>query len=219
MTNDIWFQTLHSKIFKHHNPRDYQYDIREIIDVLSSKRRFGDHISADYKVAHHSLLVARLYYINSSMKDNISKYINCLYALLHDSQEAYYGDIVSPLRETIKNLKCGDEVMAQLNDLEEECFVEICKQLIFERFGTSLAWQHDLPTIKKCDTIALKIESDNFCGKKPQKWFCDDIIVHTKEQKAFENIWPSGNGLFSVESMFYWTYEQYIGLIKEEIAK
>ena len=39
------------------------------------------------------------------MKDNISKYINCLYALLHDSQEAYYGDIVSPLKETIKKFK------------------------------------------------------------------------------------------------------------------
>ena len=218
MPNDIWFQTLYGKIFKHDNPKNYQYDIREIIDVLSSKKRFGDHISVDYTVAHHSLLVARLYHINSLMKDNISKYLNCLYALLHDSQEVYYGDIVSPLRETIKNLEYGAKVMEQLDILEQDCFSEICKQLIFNRFNVKLGWQHDLLTIKKCDTIALKIESDSFCDKKPQKWFCDDIIVHPKEQKAFQNIWPSGNGLFSVEGMFCWTYEQYIGLIKEEIA-
>ena len=221
MTSDIWFQTFSGKIFHHDDPENYKYTINEISEVLSRKNRFGDHIHQDYKVSDHCLLVAHLYLINSCIQDPIKRVINTLYSLLHDSQEAYYGDIVSPLRKCISNFKregsyielsIGADVMDELEDLEDICQNEIMSQLVLNNLREKgkhliLTAIKDSETIKECDAKALKIESDILHTKKPKKWFCDDIEVNEDEIEIFHKIFPHGHGLWTAKNMFLYNYQ------------
>lgn len=65
-------------------------DIEEIAHSLSNICRFGGHCKEFYSVAQHSVIVTDL--LTSEFK---------LCGLLHDSTEAYCGDMVRPLKKSL----------------------------------------------------------------------------------------------------------------------
>lgn len=72
---------------------DFRPEIKEIARSLARIRRFTGH--SPLSVAQHSVLVSRLV---------PQRGIYPLAGLLHDAQEAYVGDVSTPVKECIENI-------------------------------------------------------------------------------------------------------------------
>lgn len=89
-----WFYTYTRRKFSFSNTTVESIDIRDIAHALSSKNRFCGHLRGFYSVAQHSVLVSYLV---------PQEY--ALWALLHDSTEAYVADLPSPLKSLVPGFK------------------------------------------------------------------------------------------------------------------
>ena len=88
MTNDILLPTYSGKFFKVNNPKINDIVIEDIAHHLSNIGRFTGSAFRFYSVAEHSLMVSYLF-------DDL---LLAKVALLHDSAEAYVGDVISPIK-------------------------------------------------------------------------------------------------------------------------
>lgn len=86
--------TVSGRFFDILKPEDYQYDIEEIAEALSNICRYTGHVKKFYSVAEHSVLVSKL------VPDRLA-----LAGLLHDSSEAFLGDVSSPLKKLLPDYK------------------------------------------------------------------------------------------------------------------
>lgn len=133
------------------NPRDI--NLEDIAHALSSICRFGGHTKLFYSVAEHSVRVA----------DLVSEE-NRLWAFLHDASEAYFGDLIAP----IKHLKdfaffrdIEDNLMGTICDrfrMDYECPKEVKEADLIMR-GTEMRDLTDWPESEwsKWNPIATKV--------------------------------------------------------------
>ena len=89
-----WMVTYTGKKFSFTAPRAEDVDIEDIAHSLSMLARFNGHTLSFYSVAEHSVLMANQLLKARSSIDCFLAYV----ALLHDSVEAYTGDIIRPLK-------------------------------------------------------------------------------------------------------------------------
>lgn len=82
-----WMQTYTGRKFWPLNPRAEEVYIEDIAHSLALSCRFNGHCKVFYSIAQHSVLVSQ-----------IVKPTQQLIALLHDSAEAYLGDIIRPIK-------------------------------------------------------------------------------------------------------------------------
>lgn len=124
-----WIVTSSGREFHFDNPQPRQIDIEDIATSLSRSARFNGHGSHTYSVAQHSVVVSLLVSSDRALK-----------ALLHDAAEAYFGDIVSPLKQMFPLIKVMEEH---------------AQAVIYRKFG--LPDEED-PAIKQADLVALATE-------------------------------------------------------------
>lgn len=86
--------TVSGRFYDLLRPEAYEYDIREIAHALSNLCRYTGHTNGFYSVAEHSVLVSRI----------VPKEL-ALCGLLHDSSEAFLGDVSSPLKALLPAYK------------------------------------------------------------------------------------------------------------------
>lgn|SRR6185312_4619791 len=87
-----WIITYTGKRFFPLDPRPDEICIEDIAHALSNVCRFGGHVRTFYSVAQHCVLAARYVDGDLALKR---------WALLHDASEAYLGDMVKPLKNTM----------------------------------------------------------------------------------------------------------------------
>jgi hypothetical protein len=87
MTNQMPLMTASGLDFYPMAPDPAAVRIEDIAHALSNICRYGGHVSKFYSVAQHSVLVSR------ALPPHLR-----LWGLLHDSAEAYVGDIPRPLK-------------------------------------------------------------------------------------------------------------------------
>jgi 5'-deoxynucleotidase YfbR-like HD superfamily hydrolase len=85
--NGPWIQTYTGKQFEYYSIQA-AVCIEDIARSLSNICRFNGHCAFHYSVAQHSVLVSQ----NTA---------NQFYGLMHDAEEAYVGDMVRPLKQTM----------------------------------------------------------------------------------------------------------------------
>jgi hypothetical protein len=112
-------------------PAATQIDVRDIARSLSLMCRFNGHTGRFYSVAEHALLV---HHLDPEMG---------LFALHHDSHEAYLGDIPTPLKQHLTGWK---GLTGRID------------KAIAEALGVHVAgFTH--PDVKAADRLALRIEA------------------------------------------------------------
>jgi len=145
-----------------------QFNIYEIAHCLGNLCRFNGHTMEFYSVAQHS-------FICSEIADDEYK----LQALLHDSAEAYLGDITTPIKEVLgKDFK----------KLEEDLLIRI-----FNCYGVNYPINEQ---VKKVDKLTLEIEMEQFFGipnwlgfrKEPEQTFrIGNLLNPAESKKVFLN--------------------------------
>lgn len=119
-----WFTTYSGKRFYPLDPLIDEINIEDIAHSLAQQTRWGGHCVKFYSVASHSLLCADM-----ALKEDLSLEEE-KWALMHDSAEAYLGDVVSPLKRALYVIPNAG--VCTLRAWEERIL-----ELIAEKFGLS----------------------------------------------------------------------------------
>jgi hypothetical protein len=109
--------------------------IEDIAHSLSQICRFGGHCRFSYSVAQHSLLVCDL--VGKRIINERRKEIQ-LWGLLHDAAEAYYGDIISPIKNNPSFYNIFMQTERELNNcICCKLNVNICNVVYEDRLACS----------------------------------------------------------------------------------
>ncbi|WP_313104939.1 phosphohydrolase [Stutzerimonas nitrititolerans] len=138
-----WILTRTGRRFDLLMPKASQVTTLDIAHALANICRFNGHTSRHYSVAQHSLLVA-----------SIVPAEHQLAALLHDTTEAYVGDMVRPLKA----------LLPDYSSIENGIWLAIC-----ERFNL----EPELPAcIHEADMVALATERRDLMPEHSERWPC-----------------------------------------------
>jgi 5'-deoxynucleotidase YfbR-like HD superfamily hydrolase len=90
MNSKAWIDTYTGKHFYFQEPTANMICIEDIAHALSMLCRFGGHVKKFYSVAQHSVFVSEICPPELALE-----------GLMHDATEAYFGDVVTPLKDLI----------------------------------------------------------------------------------------------------------------------
>ncbi len=131
-----WMQTIGGRAFYPLDPRPEEIDIQDIAHALAHVCRFGGHCKAFYSVAEHCVRVSQ------AIREAGGTVAEQFEGLMHDSAEAYVGDMVWPLK--------------QVEDVSGYKRVEkLVEAAIAERFQLP---HEQSPIVKKFDLVLLSTE-------------------------------------------------------------
>ncbi|OWW18430.1 metal-dependent phosphohydrolase [Noviherbaspirillum denitrificans] len=157
--------------------------ITDIAHALSQINRFGGHTRRFYSVAQHCVLASHLVPL---------KYR--LHALLHDAAEAYFGDMVQPLKRL--------DGSAQYRTWESMMQAEI-----FDRFGLGMEQSDECKAcIQEADLIMLATERRDLMPPDATPWA---ILEGVKPRNG--NISPVSSHL--AESMYLSRFKELAGVL------
>ena len=163
--NEHWFPTFTGKIVDLEHPTPDMIDVEDIAHALSMTCRFGGHCRDFYSVAEHSVNVMTLGHRRADLYSNNGQ--RGLAFLLHDSAEAYLGDVVSPLKYMLA---------PQYQELENRWLRAVVLKL---DLGTLLTTPE--PLVKQCDLRTLSIEIENLCSPAHPNWWTKFVKPTTAE--------------------------------------
>jgi 5'-deoxynucleotidase YfbR-like HD superfamily hydrolase len=136
-----WFLTKTGIMFFPLEPYVREIEIEDIAHALSQLCRFGGHCNKFYSVAQHSCVVSQ------NLPDSLK-----FQGLMHDATEAYCGDLIRPIKYSIKGYV----------EMEEKLWCAIC-----ERFGMPTLMD---PRIKHADNRALMTERRDLLKDAGYAW-------------------------------------------------
>lgn len=160
-----WLETYVGNRFHFFNIIAASIDIRDIAHALSLMCRFCGHTSQFVSIGVHSINVMAL--VSDKSK---------LAALLHDSAEAYIGDISRPLKASLP----------EINLIEKDI-----RDAIFNKFNVV---GYDEAEIQKADDIMLATEAKHFMthweewGLKEQPIELSRELLYDWQAPAIEKI-------------------------------
>jgi len=150
-----WVQTVSGIPFDLLDPKPDMVRGDDIAHALSRIVRFNGHTSGEpYSVAHHSMLVADLLASWGAPPAIVRE------GLLHDAAEAYYGDIVSPLKRAMvagisRDVSDFETVAARIDEV-------VRKTLGLPPIQSQL--------VTRADLVALAIERRDLFGSCERDW-------------------------------------------------
>lgn len=141
------------------DPDPATINIADIAHALSQINRFGGHTRTPYTVAQHCVLVSQIVPLEFR-----------LHALLHDAAEAYFGDLMYPI-------KYLPQVMQNYRDLEGAM-----QAAIFKKFGLGMAQSDPCRNaIRTADLIMLATERRDLMHPDATPW----PILHDVKPLAY----------------------------------
>jgi uncharacterized protein len=147
-------------------------NIEDIGRALSKICRFGGHCREFYSVAQHSVLTMNIACHAWKLRNSAARAV-----LLHDAQEAYLGDVVSPLKAELR---------------EYQLLEHLAEQVMQAKFDLQIS--EDLRhIIKQSDLKALATERHYLLPDLGPPWPClagieplDEVLEPLAPKEAFE---------------------------------
>jgi hypothetical protein len=155
-----WFCTYSGGQYWLTDPHPDDISITDIAHALGLICRFGGHTTEFYSVAQHSVHCADLVALWKPQDHRLQ-----LYTLLHDSSEAFLGDIVRPLKRS----------MPEYVSLEKRTALVILQALKLDPPSDA-----QLEIVKKADDILLMTERQEFIVHKDTSWGIDALPLNIK---------------------------------------
>jgi len=167
-----WIETISGIKFNPFNVALKDIRIIDIAHSLSLITRFNGHCKFFYSVAQHSINVAKALE-KMGYNENI-----VLYGLLHDSAEAYLGDIPRPIKPAFKNY---EQYESQL------------QSLIWQAFNIEKPIEEVWDIVKsvdnamlKCEALALTSNIDGWANSLPDNNVALNTIIEYKDMNVVE---------------------------------
>lgn len=169
------------------DPTTYEFKVEEIDLLLSKLKRFN---GFGMSVANHSVMVAdTLYHLTGN--PHIA-----LRGLLHDSAEAYIGDISTPMKEALG---------WQVHKIEDAILAEIHRQLnVINHYNLAVQ-----PLIKLVDVMALHYELNDLIA--------NGIYQPNDLWKPVQNVKIHSSMTSYIERSFLQSFNHYLGLCENDI--
>lgn len=149
--------TASGVLFDLMNPVAIDIRLSDIAHGLSNNCRFNGHTQTFYSVAEHCV----------RMHDMVPDHLRAL-ALLHDAEEAYWGDIVYPLKVILKDL--APDITDRMRHL---------RTLILDKFGVE--WCDE---IKEWDNNMLMWEFDNVVSRTSNTTMYPEVAAVAWEHRV-----------------------------------
>jgi hypothetical protein len=122
---------------------DGKVSLLDVVMTLGRENRWGNFGSTEYKVLHHSMLVALIWMRAGFAPSKV------VYPLMHDAHETYSKDLPTPLKRLL-----GVEQVERLQAL----FDKIMRQFFRYRLPSKRTQER----VRLCDAAALIIEAPFF---------------------------------------------------------
>lgn len=173
----IVLETVSGKLFTPLTPNPDQIDINDIAWALSRMPRFAGHTIPyiPYSVAQHSIQVMKELHNNHSA--NYNHDLMGFHGLMHDTAEAYIGDIPSPIKH-----------IPEFHEKIEEIESKILK-CIYTAFNVELPTKAEAELIHHADMVQRAIEAYNFMYSRGKEWNLPKISF--QKMQEFEEPWNS----------------------------
>ena len=101
-----WMITVSGRRFWPLDPRPADVYLPDIAHALAHTCRYGGHARKFYSVAEHSVLLAELFIARGDIA-------LATWALLHDAAEAYFGDVIRPVKREIPQYAPIEDAIAR----------------------------------------------------------------------------------------------------------
>lgn len=151
MNDKVWIQTWSGRRFDLINPDPEMVHLRDIAEALAKANRFTGHTSRPYSVAQHSIFCSH----HTTMRARLP-------ALLHDAEEAYTGDMSTPMKMAMRAAGAGDAYHTIADGI---------RGAIFRRFGLSFPVDPDVwMEVKNADALALSTERRDLMRVQRKDW-------------------------------------------------
>jgi hypothetical protein len=134
-------RTISGSYFDFLNPREFEFDIRDIAHGLSHLCRYTGHTQTFYSVAQHCVLASQ-----------IVQPENAFAALMHDAAEAFMGDVSKPLKNLLPDYQRIERSV---------------EEAIFAYYGLPETPPEE---VKIADRICLATEQRDIVGAKDDIW-------------------------------------------------
>lgn len=142
-----YIETRSGKHFHFLDPKADDIDIHDIAFALSNTCRYNGHCKTYYSVAEHSM------YVSALLPDGLR-----LSGLLHDAAEAYVGDIPSPIKRFLPDIRAMEEAI---------------QAAIVAKFKLDV---DDYSEIKRADLQQLRTESHFLLPSRGENWAMWDTL-------------------------------------------
>lgn len=142
-----FIKTYSGEKFSYISPESNDIKVIDIAHALSREQRFGGHLTCQWSVGQHSLLVRKLVELEGGTPKQMR------IALHHDSAETYVKDVASPLRKQLSSYNA--------------LYNRVVK-VVEKRLGLTLEPLD--PLVKEQDKVALHIEDVLFFKKTDWTW-------------------------------------------------
>lgn len=146
------FITHGNRLIDFANPKNSDIHIDDIIHHLSMIPRFGGKLDVHYSVLDHSVFAATIAKTLIKMEDEA-----VFAVLMHDAQEAYLGDVPTPLKRLLPDYKAIEHAF---------------EAVIRTKFKINTSPEVET-LVKTADLLALKAEKQAFFDTLPvheQHW-------------------------------------------------
>lgn len=153
-------QTASGRTFNLARPSPDDILIEDIAHHLAHINRFNGATCRPYSVAEHSILAMRI-----AGADGLRDPFGLLAVLLHDGHEAYFGDLIQPLKVT---LAMGS---TQLGAIEASV-----ERAVGDRFSLRCPRAAYRDRIRQADLIALATERRDLMPASTERWSILDGI-------------------------------------------
>lgn len=175
-----WMETFTGRRFYPLEPNPDDICIEDIAHVLSMICRFGGHCKRFYSVAQHSCLVADLVLGYHSRHAEPPSLV--LDALMHDSAEAYVGDVIRPIKR-------GNPLYGSAETAVAKCIERV--------FMVRLV--HPMPEVVKwADNVMLKNEHAQLMHGRNEWPSCDQA----EGPEVLIDCWGQDRAEFEFMTMF-----------------